>query len=1120
MKRASILTIGSMMILAAAQEARSQATRTWSGSSSGAWLTTANWSGGGIFAGATALPTPLAGEGAADDVFAVAATNAATNIGINMNTVTAGAGGLGLTLGGLQWEKTNATAATIGNSSTIAGGVLRLNGATIAGVPDTLVRVGGSANLTLANANTGTPTAAQTLGLELGTATGLFHVAADRILTLSTASITGAAGTGFTLSGGGQLVVNAPSTLNGPVVVDAGRLQTGNATALGSGPVTVRSGGQVYLTQSVANAFSIEGGGWVETAGTLGALRYQNTATSGPVTVTAPARVAAFGSATGAMNGPLLGSAALEINSTDAGTTGTIALNGDASGFSGPLNVVRGRFNVNTSAGPTGAVTVVDEAALGGEGSLGGALQLGTGAGAVLHVNPATPEVLTAAGNVSAAGPVTVQLAGTGPNPIRVLRTTGSLTATAADFILPGGLAAYRAGTGFDTTSVPGEVRCNLVREDIVWTGAAGTLWNLTDTNWTGANNRFHAADGVTFDDSVASGAVEISAAVLPSQVTVQNAATAFRFSGAGSIGGGARLLKRGTGTLTIDSIHTYTGGTLVEGGVLEVNAADALPAGITVSDGTLRVLPVVGLTAARTITLGDAGSGAASRQVVDIPSAATADQVVLSAPVVLTPGAAGKAILTYSGVTPSGGAPQFNGAVTLNGRDLWLENTSDNGGNAVRLWNMYGRISGTGSVHVDVPGPATRVRIGFNGNDFNGDVYIDRGMLQNGTGSGSSQNAIPNASLVIMAAGTRFGVGAADTIGALVGGAADPVTAAGPALVSPNISSTTVTLTIGGGDRSGVFDGTVSNDGTRTLVLSKTGAGTQVLNGDCSFTGNTSVTAGRFVINSSYTSAITVSGGATLSGTGTSSAAITATSATSGGANVAPGFPTGTLSAASANLSTGGNLLIQVDDAAPQKNSRLAVSGALNITGTDLVVTGTLTEPAYVIASYGTLTGTAFATVVKPDNYTVDYAWNDGVTTTNIALVRSAESPYQLWATSKGLTGADAEPGADPDRDGVINRLEFYFDANPSAGEPLWPAVALSGSNLRVTWPRRDDAETLTVVAEASESLSTGTWQTLQPGVDGVVLNISENGAAPDEMELLVPRTTERRYVRLRLLP
>ena len=68
--------------------------------------------------------------------------------------MTAGAGGLGLTLGGIDYNKTQTTSTQIGNSSTTVNGLLQLNGATIDGVKNALEFVlGGEPNPSVSHAN-------------------------------------------------------------------------------------------------------------------------------------------------------------------------------------------------------------------------------------------------------------------------------------------------------------------------------------------------------------------------------------------------------------------------------------------------------------------------------------------------------------------------------------------------------------------------------------------------------------------------------------------------------------------------------------------------------------------------------------------------------------------------------------------------------------------------------------------------------------------------------------------------------------------------------------------------------------------------------------------------------
>ena len=94
----------------------------WIGGTGGTWSNSANWTSTTGFPGeATAT---LAGEGTTTDIATVAAANAATNFGINMSTM-----GGQLSLGAVDWNKTNTAATVLGNISTTVSGILQLNGA-------------------------------------------------------------------------------------------------------------------------------------------------------------------------------------------------------------------------------------------------------------------------------------------------------------------------------------------------------------------------------------------------------------------------------------------------------------------------------------------------------------------------------------------------------------------------------------------------------------------------------------------------------------------------------------------------------------------------------------------------------------------------------------------------------------------------------------------------------------------------------------------------------------------------------------------------------------------------------------------------------------------------------
>lgn len=151
-----------------------------------------------------------------------------------------------------------------------------------------------------------------------------------------------------------------------------------------------------------------------------------------------------------------------------------------------------------------------------------------------------------------------------------------------------------------------------------------------------------------------------------------------------------------------------------------------------------------------------------------------------------------------------------------------------------------------------------------------------------------------------------------------------------------------------------------------------------------------------------------------------------------------------------------------------------LAVSGTLNVSGAtlNLVVTGTPTAPAYVIATYGLLAPGMFAAVNNlPVGYEIDYTYNSG---TAIALVENSGSgDFASWAADNNVTGG---PGGDSDNDGIPNLVEYALalDFNGPDGS----AGTFTGNTM--TFTKRQDAidnGDVSWVIETSETLAPGSW-------------------------------------------
>ena len=97
--------------------------------------------------------------------------------------------------------------------------------------------------------------------------------------------------------------------------------------------------------------------------------------------------------------------------------------------------------------------------------------------------------------------------------------------------------------------------------------------WDLQTLNWVSTLNPASAAvyqNGfpVTFDDTATGAtAINLTAALTPSSVTVSNAALAYSISGSGQMSGAMALTKNGAGTLILGSANNFTGGVAINAG-------------------------------------------------------------------------------------------------------------------------------------------------------------------------------------------------------------------------------------------------------------------------------------------------------------------------------------------------------------------------------------------------------------------------------------------------------------------------------------------------------------------------------------------------------------------------
>ena len=109
----------------------------------------------------------------------------------------------------------------------------------------------------------------------------------------------------------------------------------------------------------------------------------------------------------------------------------------------------------------------------------------------------------------------------------------------------------------------------------------------------------------------------------------------------------------------------------------------------------------------------------------------------------------------------------------------------------------------------------------------------------------------------------------------------------------------------------------------------------------------------------------------------------------------------------------------------------------------------------------------------------------------------------FTNWAEATGLTGLDVHLDADPDHDGMTNRLEYGLYLSPLVSDNknvLMPALAAAPQRLQIIYNRINDTNDLDIEVEATSDMTN--WHTIARShhggvttdVDGGSFSISES--------------------------
>ncbi len=159
------------------------------------------------------------------------------------------------------------------------------------------------------------------------------------------------------------------------------------------------------------------------------------------------------------------------------------------------------------------------------------------------------------------------------------LGEVATLTGSLSDIVIEGVSTSKKAALSYTNNHLYLTIADIREAASIIWNGKESAVWDFAlSNNFTSATDPtatteyFVTGDKVLFNATGSQKSVSLKGELEADSIIVDGTA-AYTFGGTGSIIGTSTLVKRGTGTLTVKTDNSYTGGTRISGGTLVVSS-------------------------------------------------------------------------------------------------------------------------------------------------------------------------------------------------------------------------------------------------------------------------------------------------------------------------------------------------------------------------------------------------------------------------------------------------------------------------------------------------------------------------------------------------------------------